>query len=285
MAAKASSVHSVIEHVARICSLHSWEEVLMVMLTVALDVSEPQPNRTFLVMAGFVSSAEQWAEFDRAWCQRLREDGLTYFQMRAFAHSDHEFKVGWRGNETRRQKLLRDLLEIITEHVYQKFAVVIQADAFDAISEDASSYFRTMIAAAGKFIASQVYHWRDREGYRDNPRFIFEDGDRDKGTLMDAMKEITGRTPGFEQKKDDPSRGIVAFTPLQAADILAYEVKQVADEVGRLLPDDFRFRFPYEQLDKIHGEPAIFTMSSVAAAEAIVKINRHFEENPLGQKD
>lgn len=52
----AQFMHSAIEHAARIMALQSWEEVLMVMLTCAFDVSQDQPLRKNLVMAGFVSS-------------------------------------------------------------------------------------------------------------------------------------------------------------------------------------------------------------------------------------
>jgi hypothetical protein len=80
-------------------------------------------------MAGFVCSAEGWDDFDREWRDRLRRDGLSYFQMVDFAHSTVAFK-DFKDEEPRRTSLLGDLLEIISAHAYRKFGSVIVAEAF-----------------------------------------------------------------------------------------------------------------------------------------------------------
>ncbi len=99
---------------------------------------------------------------------------------------------------------------------------------------------------------------------------------------MEAMKKHTGVYPIFKPKKDKPEDGIIGFTPLQAADILAYETKRVAHEVGRKLPMDFRFRYPYEQLRSIRGEPTLYNLDGARVAEMWAKVNNHFVNNPLG---
>ena len=204
----------------------------MAMLTGAFDVSQDQPNRRFLIMAGFISDAGRWADFDRKWRERLAADDLPYFHMNLFAQSKRIFR-GWEKQEDKRRKLLCDLLDIIVEHAYHKFATAVLVEAFGRLSLEVRKEFApTPIAAAGRFIAGLVFRWRDRERYRGVPEFVFEDGDEDRGSLIDVMKELTGKEPIFRPKKDDPEKQIVAFTPLQAADILAYEVKQITDETN-----------------------------------------------------
>src|SRR5260370_39764679 len=96
-----------------------------------VEVSIDQKKK-FLVMAGFVCSAERWDDFDRAWRDRLRRDGLSSFHMVDFAHSTEAFKE-FKGHEPRRTNLLGDLLEIISAHAYHKFGVVMVSEAFRQI--------------------------------------------------------------------------------------------------------------------------------------------------------
>jgi hypothetical protein len=260
-------MESAIEHIAGICCLSRWEGVLMVMLTAAFDVSQDQPGRTFLAMAGFVSEAESWKEFDREWRQRLAADGLTYFHMNPFAQSRGPFN-GWDRQEDRRRKLLSDLLDIIVAHARQKFACVVQAKVAAAMPDKAREIFGAeLLAIAGSSIVGLVLNWRDREKYQAQPELVFEEGDLGKGALMERIRTLTGQDPIFRRKKDSPQEGITGFTPLQAADILAYEVKKLTDEVGGVLADDFQLRFPYRQLNLIQGEPRIFTLETVRVAE------------------
>jgi hypothetical protein len=257
---------------------------MMVMLTAAFDVSQDQPHKRFLVMAGFVSSAEEWKHFDVEWRKRLAEDGLSYFHMHSFAHSINQFD-GWRNQENRRRRLLSDLLDIVAGHAYHKFGCAIQADAFAALeSGPRENFAETAIAAAAKFLVGFVMRWRDHERYQQrHPEFVFEDGDADKGTLMEAVKKVSGSYPIFRPKKDDPDKGIEAFTPLQASDILAYEIKKITDTIEQVLPEGFRFRFPYEQLSKIAGEPRILNFESVPIGNMLFKVDQYFEEHPLGK--
>ena len=254
----------------------------MVMLSTAFDVSQDQPSRMFLVMAGFVSEAKCWEDFDSAWRKRLAEDGLKYFHMQRFAQSSKPFNVGWKDDEKRRKALMGDLLDIISAHAFRKFACVVQTSEFETLSADSKGKMgSTPLAIAGTFMAGLVKRWQIVEKYKQLPEFIFEDGDADKGTLIDAIKSATGQVPIFRKKKDSPEKGIVAFTPLQAADILAYETKRIADKVGHLLPADFRFRYPFQALHRMPEEPTVFNRESASVTDNLIAIDRYFEEHPL----
>jgi len=254
----------------------------MVMLSTAFDVSQDQPARMFLVMAGFVSEAGCWEKFDAAWRKRLADDGLPYFQMHAFAHSIEPFHIGWRGNERRRRALIGDLLKIISAHAFHKFACIVQSAEFETLSVNSKEKMgSTPLAIAGTFMVGLVKRWQTRQKYQQLPEFIFEDGDTDKGTLIDAIKSATGQSPIFRQKKDCPEKGIIAFTPLQAADILAYETKKIADKVGHLLPADFKFRFPFQELNQMAEEPTIFNHESAVVFDELARIDQYFEQHPL----
>lgn len=254
----------------------------MAMIT-AIDVSIDQPRRKFLVMAGFVSEAGLWDQFDKRWRKRLSDDGLTYFHMQRFAQSSKPFDVGWKNDEKRRQALLRDLLDLIAAHTFRKFVCVVQTSEFEKLSESTRKRMgRTPLAIAGTFMAGMAKHWCLQERPRlQLPEFIFEDGDDGKGSLISAMENATGRTPIFRHKKDYLEKGIRAFSPLQASDILAFEIKKIVDEVGHVLPHDFRFRIPYQQLSRKPEEPRIFSHETTAITDKIAAVDQYFEENPL----
>lgn len=109
---------------------------------------------------------------------------------------------------------------------------------------------------------------------------MFEDGDSDKGTLIEAVKEMTGRTPNFEYKKDDTEKGILAFTPLQASDILAYETQKITSQDKRPW-DEVRIRYPYTQLEKIPGDIRMLQPTGAQFLDQWLKVYKYFDENPL----
>jgi hypothetical protein len=287
-------MRTAIEHLARCLAISSWEKCQMVMLTTALDFSYHQSGdpsqagdaRKFTVLAGFVSDAKRWEEFDLKWRARLSEDDLTYFQMHAFAQSVGPFK-GWREQENRRQVLLADLLEIIVEHAYRKFGVVVPVEGLDALKLDPGKKHHS-VAVAVSSVVGMVEEWKQREKYHRAPRYVFEQGDEGKAVIMDTVKNITGLDPSFEHKRDIPEKGIVAFTPLQAADLFAYELKKLADRLGESTPvtlSEMRFRIPYEVLNKKQQDALLVTSGLGAELRTMLSVDKYFKDNPLPEEE
>ena len=235
----------------------------MAMLTAAIDCSQDK-DRKYFVMAALVSSAEEWASFDRAWRERLAADGLKYFHMNPFAHATTHpqppFDKTWIGQEGRRKSLLSDLLDIIQSHVFRRDACILPMNILDMMTPDARNlYIPSRIAFAAQMIGAELDVWRRREKFRNGVRLVFEQGDPGAGTVIDVITRATGVAPLFEPKKDNPDRGVVGFTPLQAADILAYEIQKITQLEGHVITENFRFRFPYQQLEKIPGDVRLMT--------------------------
>jgi len=253
----------------------------MLMLTAAFDVSVQQPENRFLIMAGFVSEADSWVAFDDDWRKRLSKDRLSYFHMQPFAQSAGPFK-GWNDQEARRQSLIGDLLNIIKEHARHKFGCVVTSDSLNTLTPEAQVKLGgTMLGAAGYVIVGAVSRWRDIHKYSGNPEYVFEDGDKDKGSLTRVIKAETGVEPIYRPKKDNAAKGVQGFTPLQASDILAYEIKKLVAHYDGPLSEDFKFRFPYEELDKIPGEPKVLDKRGTEAAQQYLATIQYFEKHPL----
>jgi len=254
------------------------------MLTAAVDCSKDKAN-TYFVMAAFVSSAEEWTTFDAYWRARLAKDSLPYFHMNPFAHAtthpQKPFDKTWIGQENRRKALLADLLDIIHSHAWRRFICMLSMNVLDSFSLDSRrTYIPSLIAFAGQLLWTEIERWRREEKWANQVEMVFEQGDDDVGTLMDAFRRGTGVIPSFRHKKDNPEKGIVGFTPLQAADILAYESQKLVEMEGR--PKGTPFRFPYEQLDKIPGSMNLMADRGAKVYQDLFSILQQFDKNPLG---
>jgi hypothetical protein len=106
-------------------------------------------------------------------------------------------------------------------------------------------------AIAGVTCVSKAKEWAKQHNIDENfIAYFFEDGDKDKGNMIEHMKQAHGFEPFFLPKEKS-----VAF---QAADLLAYEHLLANTKLFKLGPGSvsFReFRHPFRQLDKIpHGK-------------------------------
>lgn len=208
-----------------------------------------------IVVAGFISSPKDWDAFDDGWTARLKQDGLDYFHMVEFAHSKKQFANGWKEDEARRQNLLADLLTIITGTVYRQFGCAIEMENFDKLSaENKKEFSLNAYALAARTCAADIRRWLDEQKWPSRTAYVFEDGDEGKGLLIKRFEKDALPTPSFKPKfevtKDGTSK---PFTPLQAADILAYEVHKPYRDVLEGKPPVKKFRWGFEELSKITG--------------------------------
>lgn len=240
----------------------------MVTLAAAFDASVDK-TRNWLAVAGFISSAKDWVDFDRAWRARLAEDGLAYFHMVDFAHSREEFTVGWRDDEPRRRRLLGDLLKIIQNHVYHKVGFMIEVTGYeDRIALANKEYFAaTAFAVAGKVAVAGAFSWC-LENFKKAPRIFFEHGDAASGSLDAALRPY-GIRPRYEYKKDNEKTGELAFSPLHAADMLAYEMTKMAS-VEYVPGQPLRFRHPYDVFERITGQLLFMSDTNLDALDGLL---------------
>ncbi len=249
------------------------------MFSVGFDASGSE-NQPVMCVAGFVSDGESWVHFDPEWRERLAKDGLEYFQMHQFAHSTGQFK-DWREDEGRRRKLLADLMAIIQTHTHRKFGVAIIADFMSGLEAENKKAFlmEKLFPIAARSAATRVYKWAQMERFSYRPQLVFEDGDFGKGDLMEGLKQDGWGSPDFRLKKDKHSEdGMVelAFTPLQAADMLAYEYRLAAERLhssGR-----FDERWAYLQFEKMLGQVGFYTLKNMEDMNTMMGTLREQEE-------
>lgn len=251
------------------------------MFIAALDASGSEDTAIFVV-AGFVAPESAWESFGRQWQDRLNLENLPYFHMREFAHSVGPWK-SWKGDERRRRNLYGDLISIIVETVSLKVGSVIAVSRFERIPQDLREHFRfTKYSLAARTVAADIRRWTQRERITINIPMVFEDGDKGKGDLMAVFENDQLPMPQFRNKVDTVA-GAALVAPLQAADIIAYEIYNAAEKAERDALSTMRWAIGV--LDKIPGEPGIYLEHNiedfVAGARLTQRLNEWGEKKRL----
>jgi len=242
------------------------------MYTTAFDASGKEDDQDYVVVAGFVSTAKIWKEFDRAWRSRLAEDQLAFFHMREWHHRTGLFRDREYWTRERCSRLIDDLLEIILSHASAKFSCAVINKSYAANISEANKrrFLLNAYVLAARAVIELVHEWTL---YRDNRpvEHVFEEGDEGKGMLIERMQIEGLHKPSFRWGKDTTHRrtkaSIPGFTPLQASDIYAYEVFRFAKDFstkGNVKSDVLR------GLDPVHGEPRTFSIQDLQQLDGMI---------------
>lgn len=173
-------------------------------------------NGTFAVGGG-LSTNQKWLRLETQWRQILKEHGIKVFHMQECAAGTGEYK-GWSSDD--RRTLVADLSECIARNMKHAFGVTILLEGWSRVNEDfqLAEIHGHPYSFCGRFAGVCVRAWMKRRGYSAPVRYIFEDGAKGKGQLIDHMSLYDGVTPGFDLK-GQPG--------LQAADLVAWKIRRI----------------------------------------------------------
>ena len=227
------------------------------MFTACFDASGSESDKSIVVVAGFVSSAKEWQAFSHLWNQRLEKDDISYFHMKEFAQSVGQFK-SWDKQEKRRRLLLCDLMSIIKRHAFRKFGCAIAHKKAERISQEhLDEFLLTAYCLCGRQCAADVNSWARMEKITSPIEFVFEDGDKGKGRLMQRFEDDQLPIPIFKPKTDrilSDGRVVPGFTPLQACDFLAYEALLIMKGIEGIKKQSLRWAaIEFQQMPEIMG--------------------------------
>lgn len=209
------------------------ERRLIMNFTAYFDESGTHDNSQVVAVAGYVAVASCWVEFSAQWQIALDEWGLDHFHMTDFAVKAPPYDK-WTELE-RRQRLTR-LIGIINEHVLGSVGILIPKNAFDEIFSA-----RAKSICGGAYGLATAACWMDlaeimREKAIDGwVSYVFEAGAPGAGEIakvfganlkdLEQQERLRLLSLRFEDKRN--------FLPLQAADLLAYELyRDLPREVG-----------------------------------------------------
>lgn len=226
------------------------------MLTACFDASGTVHDQPYLIMGGYLATAEDWILFEKQWMKTLPE-GVAYFRRSECATNTGQF-VGWDKKAEAKDRLLRDLIGIIENTTICKTGCIIEnAILKENLSPDIETQFHLhAYAFSGIVSVSEFYKWKHSKG-KSTPEWIFEKGDDGANELRKIMDIFGTSDPIFRGKVDSYDRKgnlIPRFTGLQAADFLAWEMSQLM----RRTPT------PYlELLDKKSGDSTLLSVKTI----------------------
>jgi hypothetical protein len=206
------------------------------MFSVYFDESGTHDGSPAVAVAGWISTDVQWERFSRAWTAVLRAAGLNppVFHMTDYESRRGPFS-GWHQNK--RVRVLQRLQGLIRRRTKQPIAVAVIVDAFEKgrrerkVAPNMSPYGFGVVECI-----KRVGAWADEVGHNEPIAYYFEDGNRWRSHVFTATT-VVERTPDYRARFRFGTWGFGykdQVIPLQAADILAYEVwkETIAGNVG-----------------------------------------------------
>jgi hypothetical protein len=183
-----------------------------VSLSVYLDASGHPADSDFMVVSGFIATADQWILWKQEWDQALHAEGIQVFHATDCNAHKKEF-AGW--DDKRTSWFLRRLASIVQQYCKFSISSIIYLDDYRELNKkyDLDRFFPPYALAARTSLAL-INRWKKDFG-EDNVEVFFERGDLDYGKFMNLMRLEGLPDPIFRDRKQ-----VVA---LQSADLFAWE--------------------------------------------------------------
>ena len=211
------------------------EHRAMLMLRSYMDESGKydDPSIQMVSVCGVISSLERWTHFESKWKDVLDEYSVFWFHMKDFAHHKGEFE-GWK--EPIRREFIGKLMKVIDERVMGCLAATMSKYDFDNLTENQKlalgndPYYPCFLACIIHSAETAFNLAPDEQVelfFADNPGFktkAYEFYERCKAENVpeDIRKRLGPITLNAEPRK---------VLPLQAADLVAYEVNHNLTEM------------------------------------------------------
>ena len=208
-------------------------------LTIAgyFDESGTHSGSDTVAVAGYLAVPAAWEHFEQEWRVALADFGLDAFHMTDFANRAQVYE-GWEEHEYR-DRFAR-LVDIINRHVLCSIGAAIPMSAYrEAFSTEATGAHAAPYVLATSMCITLAARVVRAQSFDARIAYVFESGARGQGDVLEMFtanqRDEANREHhrllrvAFEGKRE--------FVPLQAADILAYELSR---HLPRLLGSDPR---------------------------------------------
>jgi hypothetical protein len=201
---------------------------LVMILTAYFDDSGTHAGSEAVAVAGYIATTEAWSAFEAEWRRALDDYGLTHFHMADYSNRAKAYAY-WQ--ETQRLIRFNRLVDIINSHDMGIFGTVIATEPFNRIfSAKAKRHCGGAygLAAVMNFmeVSKKVSAVNEEHGWDAWVAYVYESGTVGAGQVLKVF-QANKNNPKQEQewrllslRFEDKRK----FVPLQAADILAYEL-------------------------------------------------------------
>jgi hypothetical protein len=197
---------------------------LLTMLAAYYDESGTDGHSRSVVVAAYVSTVSQWERFQREWQGALSAEQVTVFHMKDFAHRRGEFR-GW---EEPRRRLLQKLLVTIGIRTQYRVATALNLDDYQAVFQTDISPYAFCVVDTLK----RVGRWVNRYAPDDRVAHFFERGTGHGREITSGIDAILDDSRNARRYRiDSYTFARKELSPLQAADLFAYEARKYIEDM------------------------------------------------------
>ncbi len=192
------------------------------------DAKRALPGSEVAAIAGYVSKRRYWVRFQRAWRKTLKSYGVHTFHMSEYAHGRGEFE-GW--SKDKRDSFLKALSRVIDEHKLFGVGGLISVREYESLLPD----WAKLEVRHPYYFCFAVLMKTFRDYYHHIPPgtidFVFDRRPESQHVVEEMFEHLKDRNPLHGQRLgkitfDSKER----FLPLQAADLLVYEVRRYGSD-------------------------------------------------------
>lgn len=222
------------------------------MLTAYMDETghSKDERQKFNGMAGLMTKEENWRIYKREWGKILKHFKIPYIHMKESA----EMFAGW--SEAKVKDLSRCVWEIIVGIEALPIGSIIPMDEFRQHEAQLRDCFLDPYYIAMQNCMSFAHSFLMEGGPFESDidarvAMVFSDQTEFRNEALRLFEAAKRNSRGIKLDKIDPPafRDMKALTPLQAADVVAYEIYKEFDRL-RYHPHRTR-RYGYDQLEKV----------------------------------
>jgi hypothetical protein len=215
-------------------------------LEIYFDDSGTDGTTSVAVAACYIASKEQWDHFVRNWDEVLKDENFKGFHMCEFMakpKAGHMPFCEW--DNRKKDRVYAKLASIINARIRQGFAIAVPKAPFDrhVFPEFKEGYAADHYTWAVRSMLGLISEWREKYGIDKPMQYVFHRGSLSQDQIGKIWTEESKKKPALaELRYGMVEDGVMfqddaVFKPLQAADILAWQMRNQMDRtVMRGLP-------------------------------------------------
>ncbi|HEX9928839.1 MAG TPA: DUF3800 domain-containing protein [Pyrinomonadaceae bacterium] len=210
------------------------------LLDTYLDASGKRSNAKdrLITVNGCLSTPAKWQEFDNEWQATLKGFGFKpHPKSGRYVFHTTDFHSGFCKlspaglSKARKQVIYRKLIQIVKNHSLFLFGFAVALKDFSKFETEFPFISKYRFGKPGTFISilgvGKCIEWAGQNGYSQSISLMFDQGDEFWGEMSHGYRDFVRNWEYEHLKADSLTCGDKAvFSPLQAADIVAWECRK-----------------------------------------------------------
>jgi hypothetical protein len=247
---------------------------------------ESQTDGKCYVFAGYIGASSEWEAFDKEWRNALSEEGLTEFKTANCEHGQGQFR-----GHTDRPRVYKRFRTILINSSLRGVATALDLATYHSLMPR----FQAMLADKAKTSHPYYFVWQSTvQLMADLLNKSNLDPEEPMNFVVDVMGGFQGNTADmFEELKAEPWDGSsrlgnikpgdsIDFPGIQAADLLAYEVRKQA--MGKWNdPDGYTMRPQFAELWRNDSPLAVSYFHGDSITKLLERLEEKYRNNLLAE--